>query len=254
MLMICSLSLSACAGQLGSGAPQSEYLAQGFGPQDSALFACFDADMAARLGAEVERGAPRPWARAQFRYGFCLALPAATRIIRKEPHHSDGHSLTKIQVEGSKVWMYLPSWGSTLTVRAGDQTTRDAFARLVPTSQQLLVYADRHMHCLEEVIVLNARVAAHNQAFELHKKVTHHAGGGTLKRAEDSLPISVLIFSLSPIELQGKRLQKEVHEYRTRCMPYQTLEGSEDFIEFVRDRSGVKVPLATLLASLPGDA
>ena len=148
----------------------------------------------------------------------------------------------------------MPSWGYSLSATAEDQAVRDAFASLVPASRELLIFADKHMHCLEEVIELNARVAAHNQAFLLHKKVTHRGGEGTLKRSEDSLPISVLIFSLSPIELQGKRLQNEVQEYRSRCMTYKTLEGAQDFIEFARDRSGVKTPLSTLLASLTDQA
>jgi len=237
ILCFCLLA-AACGGQVsppGSKSPAaSDWLVpSGDGPDATrgALYACFDAATALRIATTPSTGEPSTWTFEKFRDGFCLALPQGSRVTRQQPIHIGDQSLTRIQVQGSTLWLYVPDWSIRLQQNGAASRRRASFAPMLIVSQDLLDYAEKHTACMRDVLDLNTRVIAHNERFleEEHER-----------RGQETITKTVIKLNPTALDAKGRGLNREISDYQARCTQFQTLEASKSFILFLRHQAGLE--------------
>lgn len=233
IVSLCLLG-AACVAQAPPTVPlAADWLApEGTGPDATRepLYACFDAATAMRI-ANSPTSAPTPWTVEKFSSGFCLALPKGSRVTRQQPVRLGDQTLTKIQLQGSNLWLYVPSWSISLQQNGAAARQRASFAPLLEVTRELLIFAQKHTTCMRDVLDLNTRIRAHNALFLEENKES---------RGEETISKTVIKLNPSALDAKGDRLNREVTEYQARCEAYQTLEAAEPFILFMGDRAGIE--------------
>lgn len=208
-----------------SGAFGQDRLAEGT-TISTPYYACFDAAVALRIGQAITSdGKIRSWAKKRFESGSCLALQSGTKVSHITATKISGRWVERFRLLDSRQYLIRPDWA----IDPEHEGARRVFEAMLPVTETLFQFGDRHIACLREVTDLNARVTRHNREYEEMRDAGQ----------DEAVSMTIITFNGDDIAKQGARLNKEVKDFRRRCEAYSTLEASTHFVDLVRERAGM---------------